>query len=66
VFLANYDLERNSRYFGVPALPSEATLKPIFTTLGAEHLDQSEVTSNGFFHRIENLAPGEGRVYRVE
>ena len=66
VCLANYDLERDSGYFGVPALPSEATLNPIFTTLGAEHLDPSTVTSNGFFHRIENLVPGEGRVYLVE
>ena len=66
VCLANYGLERDSGYFGVPALPSEATLNPIFTTLGAEHLDPSTVTSNGFFHRIENLAPGEGRVYLVE
>jgi hypothetical protein len=66
VCLANYDLERDSGYFGVPALPREVTLKPIFTTLGGEHLDRSAVTSNGFFHRVNNLAPGEGRVYRVE
>jgi hypothetical protein len=66
VFLANYDLERDSRYFGVPALSSEAKLKPIFTTRGAEHLDTSVVTSNGYFHRVENLSPGEGRVYLIE
>ena len=66
VCLANYDLERNSGYFGVPALPRDATLKPVFTTLGAEHLDTSAVISNGFFHRIENLEPGEGRVYLFE
>ena len=66
VCLTNYDLERDSGYFGVPALPSEATLHPIFTTLGAEYLDPSTVTSNGFFHRIENLVPGEGRVYLVD
>ena len=66
VFLANYDLERDSGYFGVPALPLGATLIPIFTTLGAEHLESWTVTSNGFFHRIENLEPGEGRAYLVE
>jgi hypothetical protein len=66
VCLANYDLERDSGYFGIPALPPEATLIPVFTTLGAEHFDTSPVTSNGFFHRVENLEPGEGRVYLVE
>ncbi len=64
--LANYDLERDSGYFGVPGLPSDAVLRPLFTTLGAERLDDSTVASNGFFHRIENLEPGEGRVYTVE
>ena len=66
VCLANYDLERDSGYFGVPGLPEDATLKPLFTTLGAERLDESTVVSNGFFHRIENLEPGEGRVYVIE
>ena len=66
VCLANYDLERDSGYFGIPALPPEATLNPAFTTLGSDHLDMSPVTSNGFFHRVENLEPGEGRVYLVE
>jgi len=66
VCLANYDLERGSGYFGVPGLPEDATLKPLFTTLGAQRLDESTVVSNGFFHRIENLEPGEGRVYIIE
>jgi hypothetical protein len=66
VCLANYDVERDSGYFGVPALPSDSALKPIFTTLGSDRLDPAMVTSNGFFHRINNLAPGEGRVYLVE
>ena len=63
--LANYDLERDSGYFGVPALPQDATLRPIFTTLGSQRLDTTDVVSNSFFHRIENLEPGEGRVYLI-
>ncbi len=65
VCVVNYDLERNSGYFGIPALEPDAVLTPVFTTLGEEHLDPTPVAQNGFFHRVENVAPGEGRVYAV-
>ena len=65
VCVVNYDLERNSGYFGVPALDADVELVPVFSTLGDEYLDRDPVTNNGFFHRIENVAPGEGRVYAV-
>ena len=65
VFIANYDLERDSGYFGVPALAPDVLLTAEFSTTG-EAPDPTPVTHNGFFHRIENIAPGEGRVYRVD
>lgn len=64
VFVANYDLERHSGYFGLPALPPDVVLEQVFTTQDGEP-DRSPVTHNGFFHRIEDLAPGEGRAYAV-
>ena len=64
VFVANYDLERSSGYFGLPDLASDVVLVPIFSTIG-ERIDADRVHHNGFFHRIEGMAPGEGRVYAV-
>jgi hypothetical protein len=65
VFVVNYDLERVSGYFGIPGLESDCELHEEFSTLGPVEEPDRVLVSNGFFHRIENLAPGEGRVYRV-
>lgn len=66
VFLVNYDLTSDSGYFGIPALPADSTLTAVFSTRGVDHLRGEILRHNGFFHRIENLAPGEGRAYRIE
>ncbi len=63
VFLANYDLDRGSGYFGIPALDPQAVFDAAFSTTGSVPEIDDHLTSNGFFHRVENLAPGEGRVY---
>lgn len=65
VFLANYDLERDSGYFGIPALAHEAVLEPLFSTVSPDHLPTEPIIHNGFFHRLPNLSPGEGRVYLI-
>lgn len=65
VFVVNYDLDAHSGYFGVPALGPGLVLVPVFTTTDRP-LDEQPVTHNGHFHRIEDLAPGEGRIYRTE
>jgi hypothetical protein len=65
VCVVNYDLERDSGYFGLPALRPDDVLRPVFSTLGRERLDRATVSHNGYFHRLENVAPGEGRVYLV-
>jgi hypothetical protein len=66
VFVVNYDLARTSGYFGLPALPPGAVLRPVFSTLGTEQLETAPVSHNGFFHRIEDVAAGEGRAYAIE
>jgi hypothetical protein len=66
VCAVNYDLTADSGYFGVPALSNDCVLTPIFTTLGPDRLDPTTARHNGYFHRIENLAAGEGRVYRID
>jgi hypothetical protein len=38
----------------------------VFSTLGAEALAPTPVGHNGYFHRLEDVAAGEGRVYVVE
>ncbi|MDJ0663440.1 MAG: hypothetical protein QNJ75_02695 [Acidimicrobiia bacterium] len=65
VFVVNYDLEKDSGYFGIPALPDDVILEGEFSTDGSIAEVDQLLTSNGFFHRVENLAPGEGRAYRV-
>ena len=66
VFVVNYDLTSDSRYFGIPALPADSRLTAVFSTRGAEHVHGEILRHNGFFHRLENLAPGEGRAYRID
>jgi hypothetical protein len=65
VFVVNYDIEKDSGYFGIPALQQTVALDAEFSTHGDVPRDDRLVTGNGFFHRIENLAPGEGRAYRM-
>jgi hypothetical protein len=65
VFLVNYDLEADSGYFGLPGLGQETELRFVFSTHANEDEQDAVLTSNGFFHRIENLGPGEGRAYRI-
>jgi len=65
VFVVNYDTEEDSGYFGLPALEQTIVLDAEFSTLGSIPADDHSLNPNGFFHRVENLAPGEGRAYRV-
>jgi hypothetical protein len=66
LFLVNYDLTSDSGYFGIPALPADSTLTAVFSTRDVDHVHGEILRHNGFFHRVENLAPGEGRVYRID
>jgi len=65
VCVVNYDLQRDSGYFGLPALGPDERLEAVFSTLGEEGLSEDVVRHNGYFHRIESVAPGEGRVYAI-
>ncbi len=66
VFVVNYDLMTDSGYFGIPALEQHAVLTAEFSTIGHVREVDHRIEGNGFFHRLEGLAPGEGRVYRIE
>ena len=46
-------------------LEASVVLNEEFSTAGPVSEEDRALRHNGFFHRIENLAPGEGRVYRV-
>ncbi|MEX1334817.1 MAG: hypothetical protein AB1Z66_05940, partial [Candidatus Limnocylindrales bacterium] len=62
VCVVNYDLERGSGYFGLPALAAEDALEPVFRTLGDDRLARTRIRHNGAFNRLEGVAAGEGRV----
>jgi hypothetical protein len=66
IFCANYDLTAGSRYFGIPDLGIAERLTAVFSTEGEIDPLDRELAHNGYHHRIENLQPGEGRVYRVD
>jgi len=65
VFAVNYDLEKDSGYFGIPGLPDDVELLGEYSSTGSIADDDRLLAHNGFFHRLENLAPGEARIYRV-
>ncbi len=65
VFVVNYDLDSNSGYFGLPGLPMDVELVFEFSTHGEVRAESNRLRSNGFFHRLDDLSPGEGRAYRV-
>ncbi|MEA2002662.1 MAG: hypothetical protein U9N84_12380, partial [Actinomycetota bacterium] len=58
-------IEKGSGYFGIPALDPAAILVEEHSTIGPPPEVDRRLTHNGFFHRLENLAPGEGRAYRI-
>ena len=65
VFAVNYDLDHPSGYFGVPMLDPAVQLVEVFSTVRGDVDDATAITSNGFFHRIDDLGPGEGIAYRI-
>jgi hypothetical protein len=65
VFVVNYDSASSSGYFGIPGLDPDAALACSYSTLRGPVAEGPLIASNGFFHRIEDLAPGEGRTYVV-
>ncbi len=46
-------------------LEQEVELSFVFSTHVNDAGQDAELKSNGFFHRIENLRPGEARAYRM-
>lgn len=63
--VVNYDLDADTGYVGIPGLPVDAMLTPVFSTLGPQALDLTPIRHNGYFHRLEGVAPGEGRIYVI-
>ncbi|MBN1259073.1 MAG: hypothetical protein JXB35_00190 [Anaerolineae bacterium] len=70
VFVANTAIHETATRFGLPALPGFATppgLHLDFTTEpGGGGTDDRTLPFNGKHYRLTTLAPGEGRVYRVQ
>lgn len=64
--VVNADLEAGSGPTGIPGLPSDVVLVPVFSTLGDDTLDPTPVGHNGYVHRLEDVVAGEGRVLRIE
>ena len=66
VFMVNYDTEEPSGYFGVPGIAADGDLRIVASTEGEVDGADAAIHSNGIFHRVENLTPGECRIYRLE
>ncbi len=65
VFVVNYDLEAASGSFGIPLLDPGVELIEVYSTVGGLMSDGQVVASNGFFHWLDELSPGEGRAFRL-
>ncbi len=65
VFVVNYDLEAASGSFGIPSLDPGVELIEVYSTVGGLMSDGQVVASNGFFHWLDELSPGEGRAFRL-
>ena len=59
VFVANYDLESDSGYFGIPALAADIVLRAEFSTWGAVDATDVEITHNPV---IQNGTFGPGTI----
>jgi hypothetical protein len=64
-FLANTSLEQQSGSFGLPFQDPDAKLLYEFSTAGDILAADKVLTFSGIFFPVTNLAPAEGRVYRV-
>jgi hypothetical protein len=65
VCAVNFDIEHDSGYFGIPGLGPALELDFVMSTNGVVDPSDEVLRFNGYHHRIENLGPGEGRVYRL-
>jgi hypothetical protein len=65
IFLANTNLERHSGRFGVPFWEPDVMLQGEFSTAGEIPAADEKLVFNGICFPLANLAPAEGRVYRV-
>lgn len=65
IFLANTSLNRPSGRFGVPFWDMHVKLLGAFSTVGDIPAAEESLVFNGVFFQAVNLAPAEGRVYRV-
>jgi hypothetical protein len=70
VFAANLDLEQPAAYTAIPRIPGVLEgppLAPAFSTAtGMITSGEPAIAYNGFHYKLPGLAPGEGRVYRIE
>jgi hypothetical protein len=65
IFLANTSLERHSGRYGLPFWDRNAKLKGEFSTSGEIPSLDDVLEFNGIFFPVANLAPAEGRIYRI-
>lgn len=67
LFVANLDIETPARSFAIPRIPNMVPEVPIlfeFSTARTVLNADLTLTFNGRHYRVQQLAPGEGRVYR--
>ena len=69
IFVANVDTEKNSSYFALPFIPGitkNKELKLVYSTQIHNVKEDQVLLSNGKHYRMENMKPGEGRIYSLD
>jgi hypothetical protein len=66
IFVANTSLEKPSGAFGLPAPQGSSPCLFEFSTNQEIPAGDQNLTSNGMYYPVANLAPAEGRVYKIK
>lgn len=65
IFVANTSLEKPSEAFGLPAPKGSGPCKLEFSTSPEIPAGDKNLACNGIYYPLANLAPAEGRVYKI-
>lgn len=65
LFVVNLDTESVSGKFGIPLLPNITVGTPLTLDFSTADCGAEQLTYNGRHYQVQQMLPGEGRVYRI-
>ena len=65
LFVVNLDTESVSGKFGIPLMPGIAVDTPLTLDFSTAGPGEAQLAYNGRHYQVQQMSPGEGRVYRI-